>query len=693
VTHGEIIRVLILEENASEAVSLACLLSNSDNLLQMNLVSEASKFETALNDDIPDILIWGARIASPEFETTQSLLAGCNPELPIITITDSCPAAAMIEASRAGSATLVLYDRPDEIRRAFIREVKFLRLRKALEKLECKLRAAEQRCHAFIEQSSDAVAYLHDGMHVYANRSYMDLFAISTRKDIEGTPVLDIVDSGEHEHFRTFLSNYQQQQGTAESLRIHCLRAGGEPFESNMEFSPAVLDGEACTQVIIRPRHSTAELEAKLDALSRNDILTGLYNRQYFMRVLDDCVNSQPRDSGACALIYILLDDFKSLRESAGVAASDFLLRDIARLVENHTDRQDSVARFGEYAFAILHHDSSKEKVQALGEKLLHDIATHVSNIDGHTLNTTGSIGICAITGHSSNAQDVLSRADLACEVARSAGGNRIHTHSIAVDEHLSGEDDRHWHEVIRKTIDENRFYLVYQPIVSLKGDRGKRYEVLLRVVDEQGHVILPGQFLAIAEQAGLSGEIDRWIINCAFKQLAKMRENNREISFFIKLSNTTLTDSKLPDWINLRLEHYRLVSDGIIFEIPELTAAGDLKNSMVFVRSMEKIHCKVAIEHYGRSNQPQLLNHLPVDFLKIDSGLIRNLASKEENQAQVKGIVRTASEHGKKCIAERVEEACDLALLWQYGVDFIQGNFVQEPSKQLDYDFAGEIA
>jgi multidomain signaling protein FimX len=107
----------------------------------------------------------------------------------------------------------------------------------------------------------------------------------------------------------------------------------------------------------------------------------------------------------------------------------------------------------------------------------------------------------------------------------------------------------------------------------------------------------------------------------------------------------------------------------------------------------MEKIHCKVALEHYGRSNQPQLLNHLPVDFLKIDSSLIRNLASKKENQAQVKGIVRVAGELGKKCVAECVEEAGDLALLWQYGVDFIQGNFVQEPSKQLGYDFEGEIA
>ncbi|MGD8874596.1 MAG: EAL domain-containing protein [Gammaproteobacteria bacterium] len=691
--HGENLHVLIFEEDADTAESLANLLGETGHPLQLDHISEAGELETAFKAFVPDILVCGARQTSPAFANMQALLAARSPEFPVITVTDILPEGNMAEANPAAPAQLFAYDRPDEIRRAFTREVEVLGLRRKLDRLECRLHAAEQRCHAFIEQSSDAVACLHDGMHVYANRAYMDLFAISTREDIEGTPILDIIDSSEHEHFRNFLCNYGQHQGTAETLHVNCLNAGGETFESNMEFSPAIMDGEACIQVIVRPRHSNAELEKRLDALSRNDILTGLYNRQYFMRVLGDSINSQQQEAGACALIYILLDNFKSIRENVGVAASDFLLRDIAMLVEKLADRRDCAARFGEYAFAVLHYDSSKEKIQALGERLLHEIAGHVSGIDGYSLNTTASIGICAVTAHSNNAQDILSRADLACEVARSAGGNQIHTHSIAVDEQMSGEDNHNCHDIIRNTIDENRFYLVYQPIISLKGNSGERYEVLLRVVDEAGHVILPGQFLNIAEQTGLSGEIDRWIINRAFKQLAKMRADGREISFFIKLSGTSLTDSRLPDWINLRLQHYRLVSDGIIFEIPELIAASDLKNAIIFFRSMERIHCKVALEHYGCSNQPQLLNHLPADFLKIDGSLINNLAAKEENQSQVKSVVSLARKHGKKCIAEHVEEAADLALLWQYGVDFIQGNFVQEPSRQLSYDFEGEIA
>ena len=367
--HGENLHVLIYEEDANTAESLADLLGESGHPLQVVHVSEAGKLGMALDADAPDILICGVRQSSPAFETTQSLLTARNPEFPVITVTDIHPEGSMTGTNpAAGPAQLLAYDRPDEIRRAFSREAEVLGLRRQLDKLGCQLHAAERRCHAFIEQSGDAVAYLHDGMHVYANRAYMDLFAISTREDIEGTPILDMVDSDAHEHFSNFLRNYQLQQGTAETLHIHCHRAGGETFESNMEFSPAEWDGEACTQVIIRPRHSTAELEQKLDALSRNDILTGLYNRQHFMRVLGDSIDNQQQEDGARALIYILLDNFKSIRESVGVAASDFLLRDIAGLVENHAGRQDCAARFGEYAFTLLHYDSSKDGIQQFAE-------------------------------------------------------------------------------------------------------------------------------------------------------------------------------------------------------------------------------------------------------------------------------------------------------------------------------------
>jgi EAL domain-containing protein (putative c-di-GMP-specific phosphodiesterase class I) len=281
----------------------------------------------------------------------------------------------------------------------------------------------------------------------------------------------------------------------------------------------------------------------------------------------------------------------------------------------------------------------------------------------------------------------------MACEVARSSGGNQIHNHSAIVNEQMGQENEPEWDNIIRATIDEERFYLAYQPIVSLKGDTRQRYEVLLRVIDEAGHAILPGQFLSIAEKTGLSAEIDHWIISTALQRLAELRAQHSETLFYIKLSGSTLTDTGLPAWIKEQLEANNLDSEGVVFEIPERTAIDDLKSAMAFVKSMQNLHFRIAFEHYGHSDQPQLLKHVPVDILKIDGLLISGLPGNKENQSRVMAILELAKELGKETVAECVDDAGSLAQLWQFGVDYIQGNFVQEPCKDLEYDFEGEIA
>jgi EAL domain-containing protein (putative c-di-GMP-specific phosphodiesterase class I) len=256
----------------------------------------------------------------------------------------------------------------------------------------------------------------------------------------------------------------------------------------------------------------------------------------------------------------------------------------------------------------------------------------------------------------------------------------------------MSQEHEGEWDAMVRKTLEEERFYLVYQPIVSLYGDTRERYEVLLRILDDEGQVVLPSQFLSIADGIGLTHEVDRWVIDTAMGTLAELHHADKDTTFFVKISGKTLADSELPLWIHEKIRECQVKTENIVFEITETVALKDLRNTMHFVNAMHKLGCKVALEHYGRSNQPQLLKHLSVDLLKIDGSLIENLSTNKENQAIVKTIIQNAKHHEIKCTAERVEEAHDLGMLLQYGVEFVQGNFAQIPSKELDYDFAGNF-
>jgi diguanylate cyclase (GGDEF)-like protein len=693
VKHGDNLQLLIVEESKNDAESLANALRIDGHHIQHDHGASLDEIETALNRQHPDIVLCGSGADIPSAGDVHALLKRFELTTPVIVITDEASEADVVAARKSGLSNLISYDHPEHLQLAFNREVEFLRLQQQVDLLKTSLLGSESRCHALIENSSDAVAYIHDGMHVYANRPYMDLFAIETCEDVEGMPILDMISEAHRETFRGFLKDYVEHNADKNAHDIDCLSPAGDVFNCSMELSPATMEGEPCTQIIIRINASNAELEKKIEAMSRVDMLTGLTNRQHFMQLLDERLNNPGSTGEHRALIYITLDNFKVIREECGIAASDIVLCDIARLLEGNCAENDCISRFGDYSFAILNSSDSEEKTLGLGETLLHKIAGHLSEVDGRAITMTSSIGLCSINTHSRDAQKVISYADMACEVARSSGGNQIHTHSAVVEEHLGQENELEWDSVVRKTIEDERFYLAYQPIVSLKGDTGKRYEVLLRVIDEQGHVILPGQFLSIAEKTGLIGEIDRWVIKTAFRRLVELRETDSEALFFIKLSGSTLSNAELPLWVNEQLKENCLVSDGIVFEIAEQLVIDDLTNARAFVEAMKTLNCQVAIEHYGNCDQPQLLKHLPFDILKIDGGLTNGLSSNKENQARVQAILELANEHDKQTIAECVDDAGSLAQLWQYGVDFIQGNFVQEPSKDLEYDFEGEIA
>ena len=690
-TTGDHLRLLVVEKSKHDAELLVAVLRTS-YAIDYNHVETAASLQSHLNRQVPDIVLCGSGDSLPPPATVLATIQQHGLDTPVIAIVDAAPEDAIVAAQKDGISALVSYGSLDHLQLAVDRAVTAQQLQRRLAELEQALHDSESRCQALAENAKDAVACFRGDTLCYANRSYRDLFAITDPADVGNTQLLDTISSTHRKLFSEVLEQFLAGNSSSCELLIDCSNADGDLIAGIVELSPAMLDGEPCTQIVVHTNDMNRVLEERIETLSRQDSLTGLYNRKWFMELLEQCVSDREQDTTGTALVYILLDRFKSIREEAGVAASDMVLRDVAQLIREHAGTADQVARFGGYAFTLLHRGTSLEESRALGETLLESIAAHVSVVEGFSLSTTASIGICAVTAQAGNAQNVLSRADLACEVARTSGGNQVHIHSTAIDEQLARGQARHRDSVVRKTIDENRFSLAFVPIVSLKNELGQRYEVQLRVVDEAGHAILSREFLTIAEQTGHSGRIDRWVINEAFRALAECRRNHGDISFYIKLSGSSLSDAELPGWINQKLKQYRLPSEGVVFEVPEHSAVNNLKNCVVFFKAMQKLRCKLALEHYGSSSKAALLDSLPADVVKIDGSLIENLAISRENQQRVREIIEQSRRYGKACIAEHVDNANDMAMLWQYGVDFIQGNLAQMPGSESGYELESGV-
>jgi len=689
------LRLLIIEESRNDAEALANVLRNAGQASRLTYAEDLEDVSSALDQQVPDLTLCATGLEGAPLAAVAKILQQREIDVSLIAIGESGDEASIIDAMRQGASDLCSYDMPEHLQLVVKRELSQAKTCQSAHNYEAKFHESEKRARMLMESSRDAIAYVHEGMHIFANSSYLEMFGFDDLEEIEGTPIMDMVAPEDHAEFKDFLRNYSKNGAQESGLETRGLLPDGKTFKAEMEFTTASIDGEPCTQIIIRSQTAaSADLEQKLKYLSKQDVLTGLFNRQYFMEELELAVTDTLSGSASAAIIYMLMDNFKDIKDNLGMGAADMVINDIVGLLREHTGEEDIVARFGDHSFTILRRDCDPESIQALGEKLRQVVEDHIADVEGQSVTTTCSIGMSVVAESTPSAHEVISRADLACEVARSSGGNKVHLHNPVVDEKIGKERDQQMHALIKGALEDNQFQLLYQPIVSLQGDTGENYEVLLRMCNDEGEHILPTQFLPLAEQTGQIAEIDRWVIRCAIHKLAEHRADGANTQFFIKMAAASLVDEDLVQFIYDCMKENRLPGDALTFEIAEKHAGQQLKHAKRLVRTLQELHCRTALEHFGASpNSFQLLKHLPVDFLKIDGSFIHNLASDTDNQAMVKSILDTAKSMNKQCIAEYVQDAHSLAVLWQSGIHFIQGNFLQEPSEALDYDFSGEIA
>ncbi len=687
----EILRLLIIDDSRNDAEQLLNTLRGAGFSVRPTLVEDAEDMTEALKQHALDLVLCATGLQDFTIAQACAVLTASGKELPLIAVARQLDLRVEIESLQAGARDLVLRTPPEHLALVVEREFDCLLQGRALRHYKKSYQESERRARALIDSSRDAITYVHDGMHVYANSVYLGMFGFNELEEVEGTPIMDMVAPADHTRLKDFLRRYSKGESSDTTLDVQGLRPDRTQFSALMEFTHASIDGEACTQIIIRDQSTSKELENKIKHLSKQDLLTGLYNRQYFLEDLEYNLTHPQEGRENQAVLYILLDNFKTIKESVGIAGSDLVLGDIAKLLKGMIDKNEIAARFTDNAFTIL--AQGRKDLKDFSDVIRRAIEDHISEVAGQSITSTASIGVHNIGADDNSAQDAIARADLACEIARQAGGNRVHVHDAISDAKADQEKGQHWTTQIKHAVEHDRFRLVYQPIVSMQGETGERYEVLLRMLGPENELIPPGQFIPVAEQSTLILDVDRWVIGNAIRVLAEhQRSAGKQALFFIKLSGASLGDLELLPWISERMKSARLRGDSLVFEVHEKTASTHLKNAKVFLHGLKELHCGFAIEHFGANNHSfNLLKHLPADYLKIDGSLIHKLAQNPEQQEIVKRIAAQAHDLGKLTIAEFVEDASSLSVLWQCGVKFIQGNFLQEPHPLMDYEFSEE--
>lgn len=686
-----LLRLVIAEESSNDAEHLINVLRNAGFAVRSTPVGDEEALRATLSERSHDLLICAPHLEQLPLEVGARIVLQSGQDIPLLVLNEQPDPELRRQVMRMGAADLVNKDDAEHFRLVVERELCRLGERRRLRQLEAALRETERRCHALLDSSRDAIAYVHEGMHIYANEAYLEKFGIEHADAIEGLPILDLIAADDQLRFKDFFRRYSQGQRSEDHIEVGICGPQQQTQAAIMYFSAAGIDGEPCTQILMRSK--TEGLEQELASLSRRDVLTGLFNRKYFLEQLDRTLGEilTASHGPAIGLLYLQTDNLEATHASLGITSVELVLNDIAKIIQGHIGKDDLAARYADTVFTILLPNRTIHDTVGLAEAIRQSIEEHVSETGSRTITKSCSIGVAMISDGVANAPQAINLAAEASELACRKGGNCVHLHATAGESGSGSGSD--WKSRLEHALANEAFHLMYQPVVSLSGDQTERYEVRLRLSSDDGQPLAPRDFMPFADQCGLTPAIDRWLTRTVLAAIAQRRAAGHETWVFIKITGGTLGDADFLPFVISELDRLGMEGANLVFELSEPVVVTQLHQAKAFYQQVKELGCGFALDQFGRGlNSLQLLKHIPADYLKLDHSLCVDLMDSVETQRKIRGIVDTAHSMGKQVIAGYLEEATVLATLWQYKVDLVQGHFLQEPIPEMNYDFSGMV-
>jgi len=427
--------------------------------------------------------------------------------------------------------------------------------------------------------------------------------------------------------------------------------------------------------------------DARLQYLVNHDDLTGLYSRRRLVKALESAITNSNSTGQPVALLHIDLDQFKVINDLEGHQAGDQLLVNIANLLRKFINRDKIIARISADEYTVLVQNSTQERTLEFAEMIRHAMKLFTFEIEDRVYDIGVSIGISVITVDDDICpSEVLARADQACFIAKKHGRNMIHLYDDLDQEVHLKRDESHWTPKIRNALINNRFCLMFQPVINLKTNKIEHYEALIRMRDENDELISPGIFIPVAERIGMIHDIDNWVIKQAINALQQLPEDKSHVSLNINLSSHAFHDPGLLQRIKDSLHESQVDARRITFEITETAAIANYEQTREMIIKLRELGCSFALDDFGVGfNSFSYLKQFPVDYLKIDGSFIINLVNDSVDQTLVKSMVKISQTLGKKTVAEFVESEEILEMIKSYGIDYAQGYYVGKPGSEFE--------
>jgi diguanylate cyclase (GGDEF)-like protein/PAS domain S-box-containing protein len=673
-----VVRILFIEHSVEEAEQIISLLRNTGIAVRPARATDADQVQAALTELEPDLVMFDPDNGAVTLPEVVRMLAAHGSDYALLGLVATLDDRQVADLFVQGAQGVVARGTPSQLLAVLRREFDALQTRRQLRRLEATQRELERRCDALLDSSRDAIAYVHEGVHVRANQAYLETFGHESFDDLLGMPILDMIDASSVDEFKNLLRGHTRQEKLPTQVSLRARRGDGSPFDATVEFAPATFEGEPCLQIVFRRQVVDP---AMLEQLQR-DPVTGLYNRAYMLERIDHAVIDAANGKKGQSLLLIEPDNWAALVSGIGLAKADELLAGFADRVRMLLGADDTAGVLAEHTLGVILDSRPDEAIREWVAKLQHSIGSDIFDAGSRSITVTASVGGSLLGEKNANTELLLNQASEALRRAQSQGSTQAELHDPAAREKADDERERYWLDQLQKGLQSDGLVLFHQQTISLQDAEGDYSEILLRMNGPQGEV-LPGFFMPIAEKHGLIGAIDRWVLDETIKALRRRESTGQPTTFFVKLTAASLQDDTLLPWLSQRLAQAALKHGRLVLEMTESKVMTLLRPAQEFVNGWKKLGGRFALEQFGSGlNSFQLLNHIDADYLKIDRSYMADLPKSPENQKKVAEICQQARELKKQTIAEWVEDATSTSLLFSAGVDFVQGNFLQIPQR-----------
>lgn len=681
----KILRLLIVDDSPDDVEVTQTTLRKAGYTLKMQRVQDAAGVQGALAKGEWDVVL--SEFSLPHFgaDIALELVKGAGLDIPFIVLTRAIKDADLARIMHSGARDVILKNQAVRIPPVVERELAVAELTREHRSLGQQAKESEDKHRAVTEGSHEAIGYSQDGMHIDANQAYLDVFGYENHGELEGIPVMNLIDKPDQAKFKDYLRK-AINQGAQPAQEFQAIHRDGSRFHVELTVAPIAIRGEKCAQILAVDISKRKTVEDKLQFLNQRDPLTGLFNRSTFLQEMQKRIDLSKEGKGRSGLIYLDMTQLKEINTTFGHATGDRILIQVTKYLRDKFG--DAVAgRFGGEEITLLLPNADEAALKKAVESIVGSLKDLSLTKDGKTYTCDCAIGVAVIDQNTANVQAVMSTAfaqarEAAAQKARAtAAAIKIEADKPRIDPALVET----WSKRVKTAIENNEFQLTYQPIINLHGEAAEMYEVLLRLQEPDGGLIEPGQFMPAAEAGGLGPAIDRWVLGQSLRALAELDRQGRPASLFINLCPDAFKDADLLAALMQGIKDLKVKPESVVLEVDESAVVANYTDAKTFIQSVKKLGCRFTVDNFGTSlatlNQ---LRDLPVQFLKISGSIVRNLSTDRVSQASLKAAIQLAQALDKKTIAKSVEKAEDMSILFNLGVDYVQGHYFQDSDSQM---------